>query len=180
MAGVRPVLGLMPTILNMKFKIDSPVVGGLAGFAEQDTGGAVALALSKIKARPPRLRRRVRDRWRHHCFHPKDHCHIAAAALERRNYRRRQPGGAFAGTIRSLVSLAAIRISTIDARARRDLTVLLSAIFAAYTAVVGSLTTWALIPVTPQRLLAALENAVAVLTSNLGLAASRHSCPPQA
>jgi MFS family permease len=46
-------LGLMPTILHLKFGIDSPVVSGLAAFAEQGTGGAVALALSKMK--PQRL-----------------------------------------------------------------------------------------------------------------------------
>jgi MFS family permease len=46
-------LGLMPTILRLKFGIDSPVVSGLAAFAEQGTGGAVALALSKMK--PQRL-----------------------------------------------------------------------------------------------------------------------------
>ena len=46
-------LGLMPTILGLKFGIDSPVVSGLAAFAEQGTGGAVALALSKMK--PQRL-----------------------------------------------------------------------------------------------------------------------------
>jgi MFS family permease len=46
-------LGLMPTILRLKFGIDSPAVSGLAAFAEQGTGGAVALALSKMK--PQRL-----------------------------------------------------------------------------------------------------------------------------
>jgi MFS family permease len=46
-------LGLMPTILRLKFGIDSPVVSGLAAFAEQGTGGAVALALAKMK--PQRL-----------------------------------------------------------------------------------------------------------------------------
>jgi predicted MFS family arabinose efflux permease len=46
-------LGLMPTILRLKFGIDSPVVSGLAAFAEQGTGGAVAVALSGIK--PQRL-----------------------------------------------------------------------------------------------------------------------------
>jgi MFS family permease len=46
-------LGLMPTILRLKFGIDSPVVSGLAAFAEQGTGGAVALAFSKL--RPQRL-----------------------------------------------------------------------------------------------------------------------------
>ena len=46
-------LGLMPTILHLKFGIDGPVVSGLAAFAEQGTGGAVALALSKMK--PQRL-----------------------------------------------------------------------------------------------------------------------------
>ena len=46
-------LGLMPTILRLKFGIESPVVGGLAAFAEQGTGGAVALVLSRMK--PQRL-----------------------------------------------------------------------------------------------------------------------------
>src|ERR1700729_2185241 len=46
-------LGLMPTILRLKFGIDSPVISGLAAFAEQGTGGAVALALAKMK--PQRL-----------------------------------------------------------------------------------------------------------------------------
>ena len=46
-------LGLMPTILHLKFGIDSPVVGGLAAFAEQGAGGAAAVALSKMK--PQRL-----------------------------------------------------------------------------------------------------------------------------
>jgi predicted MFS family arabinose efflux permease len=46
-------LGLMPTILRLKFGIDSPVVSGLAAFAEQGTGGAVAVILSKMK--PQRL-----------------------------------------------------------------------------------------------------------------------------
>jgi MFS family permease len=46
-------LGLMPTILHLKFGIDSPAVSGLAAFAEQGAGGAAALALSKI--RPQRL-----------------------------------------------------------------------------------------------------------------------------
>jgi len=46
-------LGLMPTILRLRFGIDSPVVSGLAAFAEQGAGGAVALALSKMK--PQRL-----------------------------------------------------------------------------------------------------------------------------
>jgi MFS family permease len=46
-------LGLMPTILDLKFGIDSPVVSGLAAFVEQGAGGAVALALSKM--RPQRL-----------------------------------------------------------------------------------------------------------------------------
>jgi predicted MFS family arabinose efflux permease len=46
-------LGLMPTILHLKFGIDSPVVGGLAAFAEQGAGGAVAVALSGMK--PQRL-----------------------------------------------------------------------------------------------------------------------------
>src|ERR1700722_13121425 len=46
-------LGLMPTILHLKFGIDSPVVSGLAAFAEQGTGGATAVALSKMK--PQRL-----------------------------------------------------------------------------------------------------------------------------
>jgi predicted MFS family arabinose efflux permease len=46
-------LGLMPTILRLKFGIDSPAVSGLAAFAEQGAGGAVALALSKMK--PQRL-----------------------------------------------------------------------------------------------------------------------------
>jgi len=46
-------LGLMPTILHLKFGIDSPVVGGLAAFAEQGAGGAVAVALSRMK--PQRL-----------------------------------------------------------------------------------------------------------------------------
>jgi len=46
-------LGLMPTILRLKFSIDGPVVSGLAAFAEQGTGGAVALALSNMK--PQRL-----------------------------------------------------------------------------------------------------------------------------
>ena len=46
-------LGLMPTILRLKFGIDSPVVSGLAAFAEQGAGGAAALALSKL--RPQRL-----------------------------------------------------------------------------------------------------------------------------
>jgi MFS family permease len=46
-------LGLMPTILRLKFGIDSPAVSGLAAFAEQGTGGAVAVALSKMK--PQRL-----------------------------------------------------------------------------------------------------------------------------
>ena len=46
-------LGLMPTILHLKFGIDGPVVSGLAAFAEQGTGGAVAVALSKMK--PQRL-----------------------------------------------------------------------------------------------------------------------------
>jgi MFS family permease len=46
-------LGLMPTILRLKFGIDSPVVSGLAAFAEQGTGGAVAVALSGMK--PQRL-----------------------------------------------------------------------------------------------------------------------------
>src|SRR6202012_5073661 len=41
-------LGLMPTILHLKFGIDSPAVSGLAAFAEQGAGGAAALALSKI------------------------------------------------------------------------------------------------------------------------------------
>jgi len=44
-------LGLIPTILRLKFGIDSPVVSGLAAFAEQGAGGAVALALSKMKPR---------------------------------------------------------------------------------------------------------------------------------
>jgi MFS family permease len=46
-------LGLMPTILRLKFGIDSPAVSGLAAFAEQGSGGTVALALSKMK--PQRL-----------------------------------------------------------------------------------------------------------------------------
>jgi len=46
-------LGLMPTILRLKFGIDGPVVSGLAAFAEQGTGGATAVALSKMK--PQRL-----------------------------------------------------------------------------------------------------------------------------
>jgi MFS family permease len=46
-------LGLMPTILHLKFGIDSPVVSGLAAFAEQGTGGATAVALSRLK--PQRL-----------------------------------------------------------------------------------------------------------------------------
>jgi predicted MFS family arabinose efflux permease len=46
-------LGLMPTILRLKFGIDSPAVSGLAAFAEQGTGGAVAVALSRMK--PQRL-----------------------------------------------------------------------------------------------------------------------------
>ncbi len=46
-------LGLMPTILRLKFGIDSPVVSGLAAFAEQGAGGATAVALSKMK--PQRL-----------------------------------------------------------------------------------------------------------------------------
>jgi len=46
-------LGLMPTILRLKFGIDSPAVSGLAAFAEQGTGGAVAVALSSMK--PQRL-----------------------------------------------------------------------------------------------------------------------------
>jgi predicted MFS family arabinose efflux permease len=46
-------LGLMPTILRLKFGISSPVAGGLAAFAEQGTGGAVAVALSNMK--PQRL-----------------------------------------------------------------------------------------------------------------------------
>src|ERR1700733_11807389 len=46
-------LGLMPTILHLKFGIDSPVVSGLAAFAEQGAGGATAVALSKMK--PQRL-----------------------------------------------------------------------------------------------------------------------------
>src|SRR3984957_5124355 len=46
-------LGLMPTILHLKFGIDSPVIGGLAAFAEQGAGGAAAVALSKMK--PQRL-----------------------------------------------------------------------------------------------------------------------------
>src|ERR1700722_19411093 len=46
-------LGLMPTILHLKFGIDSPVVSGLAAFAEQGTGGATAVALSRM--RPQRL-----------------------------------------------------------------------------------------------------------------------------
>jgi MFS family permease len=46
-------LGLMPTILHLKFGIDSPVVGGLAAFAEQGAGGVAAVALSKMK--PQRL-----------------------------------------------------------------------------------------------------------------------------
>jgi predicted MFS family arabinose efflux permease len=46
-------LGLMPTILRLKFGISSPVVSGFAAFAEQGTGGAVAVALSKMK--PQRL-----------------------------------------------------------------------------------------------------------------------------
>jgi MFS family permease len=44
-------LGLMPTILRLKFGIDSPAVSGLAAFAEQGTGGAVAVALAKLKPR---------------------------------------------------------------------------------------------------------------------------------
>jgi MFS family permease len=46
-------LGLMPTILRLKFGIGSPVVSGLAAFAEQGAGGAVAVALSGMK--PQRL-----------------------------------------------------------------------------------------------------------------------------
>jgi MFS family permease len=46
-------LGLMPTILHLKFGIDSPVVSGLAAFAEQGAGGATAVALSRMK--PQRL-----------------------------------------------------------------------------------------------------------------------------
>jgi predicted MFS family arabinose efflux permease len=46
-------LGLMPTILRLRFGIDSPAVSGLAAFAEQGAGGAAALALSKMK--PQRL-----------------------------------------------------------------------------------------------------------------------------
>jgi MFS family permease len=46
-------LGLMPTILRLKFGIGSPVVSGLAAFAEQGTGGAVAVTLSRMK--PQRL-----------------------------------------------------------------------------------------------------------------------------
>lgn len=46
-------LGLMPTILRLKFGIDSPAVSGLAAFAEQGAGGATAVALSKMK--PQRL-----------------------------------------------------------------------------------------------------------------------------
>ena len=46
-------LGLMPTILRLKFGIGSPVVGGLAAFAEQGAGGAAALILAKLK--PQRL-----------------------------------------------------------------------------------------------------------------------------
>jgi MFS family permease len=44
-------LGLMPTILRLKFGISSPAVSGLAAFAEQGTGGAVAVALAKLKPR---------------------------------------------------------------------------------------------------------------------------------
>jgi MFS family permease len=46
-------LGLIPTILRLKFGIDSPAVSGLAAFAEQGAGGAVAVALSTMK--PQRL-----------------------------------------------------------------------------------------------------------------------------
>jgi MFS family permease len=46
-------LGLMPTILRLKFGIDSPAVSGFAAFAEQGTGGAVAVVLSTMK--PQRL-----------------------------------------------------------------------------------------------------------------------------
>ena len=46
-------LGLMPTILHLKFGIDSPAVSGLAAFAEQGAGGATAVALSRM--RPQRL-----------------------------------------------------------------------------------------------------------------------------
>jgi predicted MFS family arabinose efflux permease len=46
-------LGLMPTILRLKFGIGSPVAGGLAAFAEQGAGGAAALILAKLK--PQRL-----------------------------------------------------------------------------------------------------------------------------
>lgn len=46
-------LGLMPTILRLKFGIESPALGGLAAFVEQGAGGAVAVALSRMK--PQRL-----------------------------------------------------------------------------------------------------------------------------
>lgn len=46
-------LGLMPTILELKFGVHSPVVSGLAAFVEQGAGGAVALGLSRLK--PQRL-----------------------------------------------------------------------------------------------------------------------------
>src|ERR1700761_2824644 len=46
-------LGLMPTILHLKFGIGCPAISGLAAFAEQGTGGAAAVARSKM--RPQRL-----------------------------------------------------------------------------------------------------------------------------
>jgi MFS family permease len=46
-------LGLMPTILHLKFGINSPVIGGLAAFAEQGAGATVALVFSRL--RPQRL-----------------------------------------------------------------------------------------------------------------------------
>jgi MFS family permease len=46
-------LGLIPTILHLKFGIDSPLVGGLAACVEQGAGATIALVLSNI--RPQRL-----------------------------------------------------------------------------------------------------------------------------
>lgn len=44
-------LGLMPTILHLKFGIDSPLLGGLAAFAEQGAGATIALVFSRLKPR---------------------------------------------------------------------------------------------------------------------------------
>jgi len=99
-------LGLMPTILHLKFGIDSPAVSGLAAFAEQGAGGAVALALSKI--RPQRL------------VFGGGLAIVAGTALFIASITAGSPpllwigaiaagsglGGAFTGTIRSLVPLA--------------------------------------------------------------------------